>query len=80
MELLENMESPSAKVQAEAKNLQNEMAARIKAVSDREFRLEAQKAQNEKDVQMATIHAAASVAKAYAASRPKVVYRYYYWW
>lgn len=80
LELLENMESPSAKVQAEAKNLQNEMAARIKAVSDREFRLEAQKAQNEKDVQMATIRAAASVAKAYAASRPKVVYRYYYWW
>lgn len=80
LELLENMESPSAKVQAEAKNLQNEMAARIKAVSDREFRLETQKAQNEKDVQMATIRAAASVAKAYAASRPKVVYRYYYWW
>ena len=55
------------------------MTARIKAVSDREFQLEKQKVQNEKDVQIATVRAAASVAKAYAQSLPKVVYRYYWW-
>lgn len=77
--LLENLESPSAKIQAEAKQLQVEMAARIKAVSDREFKLEAQKEQNEKEVRLAGIRAAASVAKAYVASRPRVVYHYYWW-
>lgn len=77
--LLENLESPSAKIQAEAKQLQAEMAARIKAVSDREFKLEAQKEQNEKEVRLAGIRAAASVAKAYVASRPRVVYHYYWW-
>ena len=55
------------------------MAARIKAVSDREFKLEAQKEQNEKEVRLAGIRAAASVAKAYIASRPVVVYHYYWW-
>lgn len=77
--LLENLESPSAKIQAEAKQLQAEMAARIKAVSDREFKLEAQKEQNEKEVRLVGIRAAASVAKAYVASRPRVVYHYYWW-
>lgn len=77
--LLENLESPSAKIQAEAKQLQAEMAARIKAVSDREFKLEAQKEQNEKEARLAGIRAAASVAKAYVASRPRVVYHYYWW-
>ncbi|MFQ9810620.1 MAG: hypothetical protein ACLRYB_14720 [Segatella copri] len=55
------------------------MGARIKAISDREFKLEAQKEQNEKDVKLAGIRAAESVAKAYVASRPKVVYHYYWW-
>ena len=55
------------------------MAARIKAVSDREFQLEKQKAQDEKEVQIATVRAAASVAKAYVESQPKVVYHYYWW-
>lgn len=77
--ILQKLDAPSAKVQTEAKTLQNEMAARLKAVSDREFRLEAQKEQNEKDIKLAGIRAAASVAKAYVASRPKVVYHYYWW-
>ena len=78
-DILESLEMPSAKVQAEAKSLQTEMAARIKAVSDREFQLEKQKAQDEKEVQIATVRAAASVAKAYVESQPKVVYHYYWW-
>lgn len=77
--ILQQLDAPSAKIQTEAKILQNEMAARIKAVSDREFKLEAQKEQNEKDIKLADIRAAASVAKAYAANRPKVVYHYYWW-
>lgn len=77
--ILQKLDAPSAKIQTEAKGLQNEMAARLKAVSDREFRQEAQKEQNEKEVRLAGIRAAASVAKAYIASRPKVVYHYYWW-
>lgn len=77
--ILDKLEMPSTKVQAEAKSLQAEMTARIKAMSDREFQLEKQKVQNEKDVQIATVRAAASVAKAYAQSRPKVIFRYYWW-
>ena len=69
----------SAKVETETKSLQAEMATRLKAISDREFKLETQKEQNEKDIKLAGICAAASVAKAYIASRPKVVYHYYWW-
>ena len=59
--------------------MQNEMSARLKAVSDREFKLRTQKVQNAEDVKLAAIQAAVSVAKAYAANRPKVVYRYLWW-
>ena len=78
-EILQRLEAPSSKVQVEVKVLQNEIASRLKAVSDREFKLEVQKAQNEKDVELASVRAAASVAKAAIANRPKVVYHYYWW-
>ena len=77
--ILQELEAPSAKVQQEAKALQNEMAARLKAVDDRNYQLEVKKAQDEKEVQLATVRAAAQVAKAYVASRPKVVYHYHWW-
>lgn len=77
--ILQDINAPSTKVQTEVKSLQNEIAARLKAVSDREFKLEIQKEQNEKEIQKATINAAAAVAKAYVTNRPKVVYRYYWW-
>ena len=79
LEVLEKLDAPSSKVRAEAEKLQNEMSARLKAVSDREFKLRIQKVQNAKDVKLAAIRAASSVAKAYAASRPKVIYRYLWW-
>lgn len=78
-EILQKLEAPSTKVETETKSLQAEMATRLKAISDREFKLETQKEQNEKDIKLAGICAAASVAKAYIASRPKVVYHYYWW-
>lgn len=78
-EILQKLEAPSTKVETETKSLQAEMATRLKAISDREFKLETQKEQNEKDIKIAGIRAAASVAKAYIASRPKVVYHYYWW-
>lgn len=77
--ILDEIEAPSAKVKQQVAALQQEMSARLKAIDDREARLEAQKAQNEKDVQIATVNAAAKVAKAYVQSRPKVVYHYYWW-
>ncbi len=77
--ILQKLDAPSAKVQAEAKSLQSEMASRLKAVSDREYQQELQQEQNEKEERLAAIKAAASVAKAYIASRPRVVYHYHWW-
>ena len=76
---LENLNAPSAKVMTEVKKLQEEIAARLKAVSDREFRLEAKKVQNEKELEIATVNAVASVAKAYVANQPRVVYHCHWW-
>lgn len=77
--ILQKLDAPSAKVQAEAKNLQTEMASRLKAVSDREYQQELKQEQNEKEERLAAIKAAASVAKAYIASQPRVVYHYHWW-
>lgn len=76
---LEDLNAPSAKVMTEVKKLQEEIAARLKAVSDREFRLEAKKVQNEKELEIATVNAVASVAKAYVANQPRVVYHCHWW-
>lgn len=78
-EILEDVKAPSAKVQKEMTSLQKDIASRLKAESDREYQLRAKEQQNAHDKQMAAIKAAASVAKAYAANRPKVVYRYLWW-
>lgn len=77
--ILDGIQAPSAKVQSEVASLQKEMASRLKADNDREHQLRAKEQQNSHDKQMAAIKAAASVAKAYAANRPKVVYRYLWW-
>ncbi len=77
--ILQKLDAPSAKVQAEAKSLQTEMASRLKAVSDREYQQELKQEQNEKEERLAAIKAAASVAKAYIASQPRVVYHYHWW-
>ena len=77
--ILDDLDLPSPKVQAAVQKLSNEMAARLKAVSDREYRLEVKKANNEMEVAIATVNAAASVARAYYANRPKVVYHIHWW-
>ena len=77
--ILQKLDAPSAKVQAEAKSLQTEMASRLKAVSDREYQQELKQEQNEKEERLAAIKAAATVAKAYIASQPRVVYHYHWW-
>lgn len=77
--ILQKLDAPSAKVQAEAKSLQTEMVSRLKAVSDREYQQELKQEQNEKEERLAAIKAAASVAKAYIASQPRVVYHYHWW-
>lgn len=77
--MLEELDLPSPRVQAEVQKLSGEMEARLKAVSDREYRLEVKKANDEKEVTIATVNAAASVARAYYANRPKVVYHIHWW-
>lgn len=79
LKLLEQMDTPSTKAQAEALKLQNEMASRLKAVSDREFKLKMKQVQDAKETRMATINATASVAKAFVSSRPRPIYRYLWW-
>ena len=90
MDILSQLQTPSAKVLAEAKKLSDEIASRLKTISDREWQLTVQQAQNEHKEQMAQIEsdkqqnialvsAAASVARAYYSSRPRVVYHVHWW-
>lgn len=90
MGLLNRLQMPSAKALSEAKTLNNEIAARLKEVSDREWKLNVQQVQNEHNEQMAwiesekqqniaTVQAAASVARAYYNSRPRVIYHVHWW-
>ena len=66
-------------IQNDAQKLQNEILERLKATSDREFNLKVKKANDEKETKLAAIKAVSNVAKAYAASRPKTIYKYIWW-
>lgn len=90
MDILNLLQTPSAKVITEAKKLSDEIAARLKTISDREWKLTVLQTQNEHKEQMAQIEsekqqnialvsAAASVARAYYSSRPRVVYHVHWW-
>lgn len=91
MQLLNQLNVPSAKALADAKALSNEIASRLKAVSDREWQLTVQqeqhahseqmaRIQSEKEQNIAVVNAAASAARAYYKSRPPVVYHVHSWW
>ncbi len=88
--LLNQLQTPSAKTLASAKVLSNEIGTRLKSISDREWQLTVQQSQNEHEVEMAkiesekqqniaTVNAAASVARAYYNNRPRVVYHVHWW-
>ena len=77
--ILAEMEMPTGNELAAANSLSREMAARLKAAEDRRWNQKAKERQNSHNRQMALIKAAASVAKARYASRPKVVYRLGWW-
>lgn len=78
-ELLEQLDCPSQSIQNNARKLQEEIAERLKATSDREFNLEIKKVNDAKEAKVAAIKAVSDVAKAYAASRPKTIYKYIWW-
>lgn len=91
MQLLNQLNVPSAKALADAKALSDEIASRLKAVSDREWQLTVQQEQHahseqmariksEKEQNIAAVNAAASAARAYYKSRPRVVYHVHSWW
>lgn len=88
--ILNSLDSPSAKVRAEAKSLTTEITSRLKAVSDRQFAFEKQQAKwahqekinsenNYTTRYVANVKAAARVATAYYKSRPRVVYHVRWW-
>ncbi len=90
MDIMNQLQAPSKKVLAEAKKLSDEIAARLKRINDREWQLTVQQTQNEHKEQMAqiesekqqniaSVRAAASVARAYYNSRPRVVYHVHWW-
>ena len=90
MDIMNQLQTPSEKVLAEAKKLNDEIAARLKTISDREWQLTVLQTQNEHKEQMAqiesekqqniaSVRAAASVARAYYNSRPRVVYHVHWW-
>ena len=79
MSYLNQVTRPSAKVSAEVERLNGEIASRMKVLSDREWKLAQKRLETEHQEKMAAIEAAASVARAYYRSRPRVVYRFYWW-
>ena len=78
-ELLEHLDCPSQSIQNNARKLQEEIAERLKATSDREFNLEIKKVNDAKEAKVAAIKAVSDVAKAYVAARPCPIYRYLWW-
>ena len=91
MQILEQLKTPSEKIISEAKSLQQEITTRLKAVSDREWKLQVLEAENAhkeqmaqiksvRDQNIAAVNAAAAVARAYYSSRPRVVYHVHSWW
>lgn len=76
---LDKLSLPSPKVQSEYKKLTTEISTRLKELSDRRFRLDVKRQQDAHALRLATIRSAASVARAYAASRPQVVYQLGWW-
>lgn len=82
-EIISQMQMPSQNILTKTQKLSNEIAARLKAVSDREWKLERDirmaEIKNEHEQNMATIRAVESVAKAQAANRPRVVYHVHWW-
>lgn len=90
MDIMNQLQTPSEKVLAEAKKLSDEIATRLKTISDREWQLAVLQTQNEHKEQMAkiesekqqniaSVNAAASVARAYYNNRPRVVYHVHWW-
>ena len=89
--ILNGIQYPSAKVIAEVNRLCHEMSGRLQEIDNQEWQREMKemqnkhsremaRIQNEKERSIAYINAAASVARVWAANRPKVVYRIYHWW
>lgn len=82
-EFISQMQMPSQDILTKTQKLSREIATRLQAVSDREWKLERDirmaEIKNEHEQNMATIRAAESVAKAYASSRPRVVYHVHWW-
>lgn len=77
--ILNKLDNPSPEVLSQANALSKEMSSRLKAVSDREYRLRVQQQTDETKVRIATVNAAARVARAYYNSRPRVVYHVHWW-
>ena len=90
-EYLSSIQYPSSSISSGIKQLSLEMSNRLAEIDNQEWkhdmkimqdRHEAELAQIEskKQQSIAYINAAASVARSYAANRPKVIYRIYHWW
>lgn len=71
-----NPQSPAYK---EAQALHNQIAAKVKAIDNREWNLTLQKQKDETAVRKASLQAAKEIAVAQAKNQPKTVYRVYWW-
>lgn len=82
-EFISQMQMPTQDILTKTQKLSSEIAARLKAVSDREWKLERDirmaEIKNEHEQNMATIRASESVAKARIANQPRVVYHVHWW-
>ena len=71
--------NPQSPAYVKAQSLSKEIAARVKAIDQREWNLTLQKQKDETEVKKAQLQAARDVAVAYAKNQPKVVYRIHWW-
>lgn len=90
-EYLNGIQYPTPEISTGIKQLCSEMSSRLSEIDNQKWNSEMQEMQNRHNTEMAQIeskkqrsiayiNAAASVARVYAANRPKVIYRIYHWW
>ncbi|MDE6535127.1 MAG: hypothetical protein K2K82_03855 [Muribaculaceae bacterium] len=71
--------NPQSHAYKEAQALHSQIAARVKAIDNREWNLTLQKQKDDTAVKKASLQAAKEIAVAQAKNQPKTVYRVYWW-
>lgn len=71
--------NPQSSAYSAAQSLTSQIAARVKALDNREWAFELQKQKDNTSVRKAQINSARDVAVAWAKNQPKTIYKVYWW-